>query len=341
MLRRVKIIAGIFLFALLFFGGKQTVEAATRIHYLGLKGATDAILLESDGRFGMIDSGEDWDYPSGKDPKYPWRNKITTGIGHDQQVIYYMKKVGVTNGNFDFYLGTHAHSDHIGTANEVFSQFTPQTVYLKEYSDANITNKKRLWDNRYIYDDLVNAAKKKSKLVQNLQEGMTIKLGKNMTITLYNTQVRKNVPDENWNSIVAKVQTYGTTTILTADVVPSVMTNLAQDGKLGKVDILKLAHHGYLDGNPRSLINRLAPKEAIVTGPMKNLKAETRGALKAKGTAIKSTNSGAAAIVTTYSAKGFSTSARNVKAGWLTYGNDRYYIRKNGKPVRGGVAYSS
>ena len=335
MLRRAKIIAGIFLFALLFFGGKQTAEAATRIHYLGLKGATDAILLESDGRFGMIDSGEDWDYPSGKNSKYPLRRGTIVDMGHEQQVIYYMKSVGVTSSNFDFYLGTHAHSDHIGTGDEILAHFTPKTVYLKKYSNANISNKAALWDNRYVYDRLVKAAKAKSKLVQNIKEGMVIELGSDMKITLYNTKVRKGVVDDNWNSMVAKVRVGKTTTILAGDAVPSVMNKLAKDGKFGKIDILKLPHHGYIDGNPKGLMSRLAPKEAIVLGPMSNVEAETRKALRAKGTKIRGNNAGMAALVTTYSATGYSTSARNVKAGWLDYNNGRYYIRKSGRPATG------
>ena len=335
MLKRVKIIVGVFLFALLFLGGKKTVEAATRIHYLGLKGATDAILLESDGRFGLIDSGEDWDYPRGTDAKYPSRTGIDRSNGHEQQVIYYMKRVGVNNNNFDFYIGTHAHSDHIGTGDEVLSVFTPKVVYLKKYADSHISNKRTLWDNRYVYDRLVGASRGKSKLVQKFTEGMTIKLGRNMKIYLYNTRVRKNVSDDNWNSIVAKVRAYNTTTILAADAMPSVVSQLAREGKFGQIDILKLSHHGYPDNNPASLMTQLAPRQAIVTGYMSNVDAQTRGALESAGASIRSNNTGAAALVTQYGAAGYTMSTKNVKTGWFDYKKDRYYFGKDGRPVTG------
>ena len=32
-------------------------KTGTRIHFISLNGVTDAILLESDGHFGMVDSG--------------------------------------------------------------------------------------------------------------------------------------------------------------------------------------------------------------------------------------------------------------------------------------------
>ena len=41
----------------------------TKIHFISLNSTTDAILLESNGHYGMVDSGEDWDYPHGSDEK--------------------------------------------------------------------------------------------------------------------------------------------------------------------------------------------------------------------------------------------------------------------------------
>ncbi len=41
--------------------------------------SSDAILVESDGRFGLVDAGEDDDYPDGSDPRYPLRDGIIIG----------------------------------------------------------------------------------------------------------------------------------------------------------------------------------------------------------------------------------------------------------------------
>lgn len=108
--------------------GISTVQAATTdstfhstdgtIHFLTLNHNTDAILIECDGKFGMVDSGEDNDYPDGSDPRYPLRAGITKGLGFENQVISYLESMGVTKDNFEFYIGTHPHSDHIGSADE-------------------------------------------------------------------------------------------------------------------------------------------------------------------------------------------------------------------------------
>ena len=67
--------------------GISTVQAATTfhstdgtIHFLTLNHNTDAILIECDGKFGMVDSGEDNDYKDGSDHLYPLREGITKGL---------------------------------------------------------------------------------------------------------------------------------------------------------------------------------------------------------------------------------------------------------------------
>lgn len=139
--------------------GISTVQAATTdstfhstdgtIHFLTLNHNTDAILIECDGKFGMVDSGEDNDYPDGSDPRYPLRAGITKGLGFENQVISYLKSMGVTKDNFEFYIGTHPHSDHIGSADEIIRAFHPKRVYLEPYSDSDITDSTHYWDNLY------------------------------------------------------------------------------------------------------------------------------------------------------------------------------------------------
>ena len=90
----------------------STIEASpqeTKIHFISLYGDTDAILLESNGHYGLVDFGEDWEYPDGTDSRYPLRSGITKGVGYEQQVIHYLKSQGVEK--LDFCIATHSHSD--------------------------------------------------------------------------------------------------------------------------------------------------------------------------------------------------------------------------------------
>ena len=75
----------------------------------------------------------------------------------------------MNSGNLEFYLGTHPHSDHIGSADEIIREFRPQRVYLAEYQDSFISDEARLWDNQYVYDRAIAAAKETGAiLIQNL-----------------------------------------------------------------------------------------------------------------------------------------------------------------------------
>lgn len=138
----------------------QPVQAAAsaRIHYITLPAETAAILLECNGKFGMVDSGEDSDYPNGTNPRYPRRPGTVEDPGFENYVIDYLKSAGVTQKNFEFYIGTHPHSDHIGSADEIIREFHPKRVYIQEYKDSYISNNSNLWDNLYIYDNMLAAA---------------------------------------------------------------------------------------------------------------------------------------------------------------------------------------
>lgn len=143
--------------AFMFSPSAAFAAGVTRIHVMAFTDM-DAIVLESSGRFAMVDSGEDSTYPSGSDARYPWRDGITKGNGHENEVISYLHSLGATESNFEFYLGTHPHSDHIGSASQVINEFRPKRVYTPEYNDSYITDSNALWDNQYCYDRLVEAA---------------------------------------------------------------------------------------------------------------------------------------------------------------------------------------
>ena len=140
----------------------QAADTTAKIHILTLDSGSNAIVLESvddHGQkiFGMVDSGEDWDYPDGSDPRYPLRSGITTSIGYDEEVLSYLDSLGVTSDNLQFYVATHPHSDHIGTGDTIVRQYSPDRVYLLPYSDSYVSDSARLWDNLYVYDQLLSA----------------------------------------------------------------------------------------------------------------------------------------------------------------------------------------
>ena len=83
-------------------------------------GSSDAILVESGGWYGIIDGGEDADLPDGSDPRYPARTGIAVAAASTTDwLLQYLDDQGVNDTNVAFYLGTHAHSDHIANADDI------------------------------------------------------------------------------------------------------------------------------------------------------------------------------------------------------------------------------
>ena len=65
------ILAGMVMAGILALPSEVTAsDQETKIHFISLTSTTDAILLESNGHYGLVDSGEDWEYPDGTDARY-------------------------------------------------------------------------------------------------------------------------------------------------------------------------------------------------------------------------------------------------------------------------------
>ena len=133
-----RLFSGLFALIILLFPAlpraPRNLSSPDRIHFLKV-GTSDAIVLESDGHFAMVDAGEDTDNPRG------FANLELEG--HEQEVLAYLKEHAAGKDgkvHLDFVLGTHAHSDHIGGFDTVIldPDVFVSRAYLKEYDSSKI-----------------------------------------------------------------------------------------------------------------------------------------------------------------------------------------------------------
>ena len=253
-----------------------TAGSGNRIHFINTKAksGSDAILLESNGHYALIDMGEDYDFPDGSDPRYPsrWGISMRNYQVLEDRLIRHLDQVGVKK--LDFIIGTHVHSDHIGGADEILNRYQVGKFYLKKYSDDRITANWGLWDNLFNYDNALRAAQKRGvTLIQNISdEDSHLKLG-DMDIQLYNYKNEydaegnlKKVRDDNSNSIVSVVTVAGKRIYLGGDLDNAEGAEDKLGPVIGKVDMMKWNHHyDATVSNTINFLENLSPKMIIQT----------------------------------------------------------------------------
>lgn len=241
--------------------------ASEKIHFLQT-GSSDAILLESDGKFALVDAGEDSDNPRGFES--------LELDGYEDKVVEYLKKVAADeNGvvTLEFVVGTHAHSDHLGGFDTVISDpdIIIKEAYLKPYDENRIAeNEVEKWDNLEVYTEMLEALNERGIPVITELEGRKLSLG-SFEITIYNgavTDFGERV-GENDNSLALLVTDGRYKAMLMGDV------NINHDvekniGKaVGKIDLLKVGHHGYDWSTGTSFLMSTKPEIAIFTNEQK------------------------------------------------------------------------
>ena len=137
-----------------------------RIHFLNTANS-DCIILESNGKFALIDSGEGNENPRRK----------TEYKGYRDEVISYIKKVASDkNGyvNFEFILGTHIHYDHAGNFEAIFKdkKISAKKAYFKEFNENVATEMETEdWGNKATYEKILKTLEEKDiPVIKNLPD---------------------------------------------------------------------------------------------------------------------------------------------------------------------------
>ena len=204
--------------------GEKTLD---RIHFITLNGvysASDAILIESNGKYGLIDSSN----PStaSDDPNLAFTRGYLDAAANGETVVRYLTDLDISH--LEFVLATHSHSDHIGGMPDIAKSglVNNKTVYI--YKDYSAVTGQEVFHNDYYADLAVEAMSAKGATLLNVlapSQSALKALGavqKNVAkkedvgdhlefsfgdflIRLFNLHVASTV-NENLNSIVTTVQ---------------------------------------------------------------------------------------------------------------------------------------
>ena len=232
------------------------------IHFLNT-GSSDCIILQSGSRFAMVDAGEDTDYPPNKPAlKYP---------GYEKEVVDYLYKNCMGPDGMvtlDFVLGTHAHSDHIGGFDTVIDadKVVVQKAFLKPYDESGINLFERTqWDNKEVYMQMHDALIRKNVPICTAFDGDSFQMG-DLKITFFNGAPvhRFRKTGENENSVVTLVECGGCRALLAGDMNWKCGGEKKIAKAVGKIDLLKVGHHGYEFSSSAFWLKTLDPDIAVI-----------------------------------------------------------------------------
>ena len=199
-------------------------------HYLDV-GQGDSIFIElPNDQTMLIDSGENY---------------------HGAAIIEYIKDCG--RKKIDYLVGTHPHSDHVGSMAYIIRNFDIGSVYLPDAAT-----------NTYTYEKMLEAIKKKGLKVTTAKTGVNIlsDSDESLDINILAPSTTKNVKNLNNTSVVLKIKYADTSFLFTGDAEKSELKTL--NGDLS-ADVLKVGHHGSDTSTPQTLVDAVKPKIAVIS----------------------------------------------------------------------------
>lgn len=249
----------------------------SRIHFLST-GHSDCIILQSGKKIAMIDAAEDTDNPRGF-------SSLELDGYEDVVVDYLLKNFSDDDGcvEIEFVLGTHCHSDHIGGFDTVINHpaISVKKAFLKPYKEEDIfIMERRCWDNTEVYKQMLDAIKANNvELIEDF-DNLNIKLG-DFDITFFNGKYKKRMIKygENVNSVVTLVQAFGKKLLLVGDLNYKSGDEKVIADKVGKIDLLKVGHHGYVGSTSGYFAKKLSPEYSIVCNWSKNIYPDVKSKL--------------------------------------------------------------
>ncbi|EOU1465749.1 MBL fold metallo-hydrolase [Clostridium perfringens] len=200
----------------------------------------DCIIIKADdGSFSMIDCFMEENY---------------------QIMIEQLDKIGVTK--LKYFFTTHDHSDHIGNAPKVFEKYRPKYLVYKDGIDySRLPSQEVEWDTKGYHDRMLAAADSfgVQKIVANDQR---FTIGKNDYIEAFASKFYGDYTNLNSLSVNYLLVSHGTKSLFPGDSTTSTETHL--QGRIGKIDLYKLSHHGADGGNSDKRFEELQARYCLI-----------------------------------------------------------------------------
>ncbi len=232
-----------------------------KIHFLNTANS-DCILIESNGHFALVDSGEGNENPRRK----------TEYKGYLEEVLSYIKKVATKDdgkAHLDFIVATHMHYDHSGNFEQIIKDdsIIIEKAFIKEY-DGSLASQmdSEKWGNKATYEKIVNALNNKN--IEIVNDIPTNEFDfHDFRMKFINTETLPEFASagENANSIGIIISKGSKKAFLAADFTNDAGFEMTFAEEIGDIDLLKIGHHGYYGSSSKNFLEILKPEIAICT----------------------------------------------------------------------------
>ena len=200
-------------------------------------GQGDSILIHSKDKTMLVDTGGVMNYSMEK-----WQERKNKKFLTNYVTIPVLKKLGIRK--IDYLVLTHGDFDHMGEALKLIKQYRVEDIYLNQ-GNFNLLEKKVIKKYRHVYQ---------------IREKEEIVLG-NINIV----QINKEFSDENDSSSILLMYYKNKKILLTGDASKKSEEYILNKYNIGKIDVLKIGHHGSKTSTSDELLEELRPSLAIIS----------------------------------------------------------------------------
>lgn len=245
------------LYTLSGFRGPET-QAPLEIHFIDV-GKADAILIQCEGAFALLDAG-------------------TSASG--DRVVDYLHRMGVNR--LEYAIASHPDSDHTGGMAQVLEEIPVSRLVLYPWPGEMRQSSQ--------YRALEEAAVSASVPVLEAAVGESLPLGGTAFQVL---GPLKKYEETNDSSLVLRLDYQGFSALFCGDIEATAELDLVKSGADLDADLLKVAHHGSAGSSSQRFLEAVSPQYAVISvGPdTSNLpREETLRRLESVGAAIYRTD---------------------------------------------------
>lgn len=216
-----------------------TTDTELKIHIIDTKKQADAILIQENDKNILVDCG--------------YNSTAAT-------VIDYLKNSNVNT--IDLFIATHSHTDHIGAIGEIIKAFEVKEAIYREANWELVDQIEPDWGTSQAHKEMLLAFNSNGINYREAKSFDVIKISDNGELRLFNTT--NEIYDEyNTRSIGVLYKHYNHRILLASDM--TIESEKHCTGEIGKIDILKVGHHGANGSNSEMFIKELNPKYGLIT----------------------------------------------------------------------------